>query len=335
MVENLDFASELSDVLKQHLAICKCSLDKNSYVRRIAQLHDIDQYFHNVSYKAGDPISEKQVNDWIQLHSHLADRTIMTYVSALRRFLTFYSQSTGTAAYIPPLHKFDDIYIPYYFTDEDMEMIYNLVDSYEPGISNTIPFIYVELPLIIRLLDSNGFRLNELLAIRMEHVDLDYGVFRMVNTKNNRQRYVPLSDEMTIMVRQYSRVMGLRENTVMCLFPRRNPFEPLHRGDVTERFRKILVKAGIRAEKSEKRFQRGPCVHCLRHRFVLKSIKLLLAHGICLEDTVPYLSLYLGHDSISETEKYLKFAADLFPEELSKFDSASAELLPDEKIWFQ
>ena len=39
----------------------------------------------------------------------------------------------------------------------------------------------------------------------------------------------------------------------------------------------------------------------------------------------PYLSIYLGHDSLKETEKYLKFSSEMFPDAMELFDSYTAE----------
>ncbi len=332
MVKEVHFSSALADELALHLKQCEASIDRNSYERRISQLHDWDHYLVSNNYQQGDPIDEKLVNEWIEKHLDLAGRTIMTYVNAVRQFLIFYSQVSGRNVYVPPSYKFDDNYVPYLFTDEEMDRIYNKLDNYQKGRSNIAPFIEIELPLVVRMLDANGFRLNELITTRMQNVDLEAGVLRMINTKNSRQRLVPLSLETTGQLQAYCKRMGLKEGTDQCLFPRSTPYEPLKRQGVGSIFRSVLEDVGIR-KKSSHNYQRGPCIHCLRHRFVLRSIKQLLNQGISIDDAIPYLSTYLGHDSLYETEKYMKFSADLFPEELDKFANASELLFPEEKYW--
>ncbi len=332
MVEELHFKSAMHETIVFHLKQCKEYLDTESYKRRISQLKDWDNYLVEQNFQGNDPIDEFLVNTWINRHCDLAGRTIMTYVNSLRKLLMFYSQSENKKVYIPPSYKYDDDYIPYFFTDEDMDKLYALLDQFENGLHNTIPYIHIELPMIVRMLDANGFRLTELITTQMKDVNLDEGYLRMINTKNDRQRLVFLTSDMTDMLKKYCRVMGLSERTDMYLFPKRNPHECLTRHDVDSRFCRILILAGIRQPGSSNH-KRGPCIHCLRHRFVYRSIKQLLSHGIFLEDAIPYLSIYLGHDSLSETEKYLKFAADFFPEELDKFEAASQSLFPDEKIW--
>ena len=53
------------------------------------------------------------------------------------------------------------------------------------------------------------------------------------------------------------------------------------------------------------KYKRGPCLHCLRHYFVLKAFKQGVENGISVESSIPYLSYYLGHSSLNETEKYI------------------------------
>ena len=40
-------------------------------------------------------------------------------------------------------------------------------------------------------------------------------------------------------------------------------------------------------------------------------------------------SLYLGHDSLNETEKYLKFSSEMYPETTKLFGSFMKDLLPE------
>ncbi len=332
MEANLQFKSSLAEYFVLHLEERKSSLSASSYRRDVYHLHDFDDYLYSISFKDGDRIDEALITKWTRLHDEMAAKTIMTYVNNVRFFLRFYSRASGETVYIPPTYPADDTYVPYLFTDEEMDTIYNLVDNYESGNTNSLPYILIEFPTIIRLLDSSGFRIAEVCVIQMKDVDLKHGILKLINTKGEKQRLVPLSDTMAELLRQYCRVMGLSEGTSACLFPRHSYFEPLKASDIKNRFRNVLVKAGIREDRLYDN-NRGPCLHCLRHRFVLKAIRLLLAAGITIEDAIPYLSVYLGHKSIRETEKYIKFAADLFPEEMNKFFASSEELYPDDRVW--
>ena len=167
----------------------------------------------------------------------------------------------------------------------------------------------------------------------MTEVYLAQGILKLVKTKNNRQRLVPLSCDMNSILKAYCKVLNLQENSPVYLFPRKNFHEPLKKWDIEDRFRKVLVKAGIRNNRSTNMFAREACIHCLRHRYTLRVIKQLMAENISLEDMIPYISTYLGHKSITQTEAYMKFFADVFPNELEKFGKEASKLLPDKSIW--
>ena len=129
----------------------------------------------------------------------------------------------------------------------------------------------------------------------------------MVNSKNGKQRLVPLDESMAKILKDYCKAMGLEENSPAYLFPRStSKIEPLKNDDIGSRFRYVLVKAGIRKVRSSSPRSREACLHCLRHRFTLKAIQQLLSLGLALEDALPYLSVYLGHTSVVETEMYMK-----------------------------
>ena len=41
--------------------------------------------------------------------------------------------------------------------------------------------------------------------------------------------------------------------------------------------------------------------------------------GRHLDDAIPYLSIYLGHENLDETSKYLKFSNEMFPDAIDLF----------------
>ena len=70
-------------------------------------------------------------------------------------------------------------------------------------------------------------------------------------------------------------------------------------------------------------------MHCLRHVFVFKSFANAESNGQRIDDAVPYLSIYLGHDSLKETEKYMKFSNEMFPEAMKLFEIYTVQVFPE------
>jgi hypothetical protein len=56
----------------------------------------------------------------------------------------------------------------------------------------------------------------------------------------------------------------------------------------------------------------------------VKSFAQAEESGRPTSDSVPYLSVYLGHFDMDGTEKYLKFSSDIFPEHTEMFAAYSA-----------
>ena len=54
--------------------------------------------------------------------------------------------------------------------------------------------------------------------------------------------------------------------------------------------------------------------------------------GMNTRDAVPFLSTYLGHDSLQETEKYLKYSGDYFSDTVMMFDEFADGLFPEVKF---
>ena len=106
-----------------------------------------------------------------------------------------------------------------------------------------------------------------------------------------------------------------------------NISEPLTPHGARDKFNYILKQAGIFLP-CRKRKQRGPCLHCLRHVFVFKAFSNSEKNGQRIDDIIPYLSIYLGHDSLRETEKYLKFSSELFPDEMKLFEQYTTQVFP-------
>ena len=79
----------------------------------------------------------------------------------------------------------------------------------------------------------------------------------------------------------------------------------------------------------EKPNDRGPCLHSLRHTFVINSLKKSEKAGRVFEDTVPFLSTYLGHVGIRETDKYLRFCYELYDDAVEKVENYTASFFPE------
>ena len=139
---------------------------------------------------------------------------------------------------------------------------------------------------------------------------------------------VPMSAGMADILTKYCMVMRIAGKNDGWLFPSYLKDDHISDRAVKHRFEAVLRDNGIRLE-DRKKHERGPCLHCLRHVFAFRSFAKAERNGRHLDDAIPYLSIYLGHDSLNETAKYLKFSNELFPDSIDAFGEYINGLLPE------
>ena len=304
---------------------------QNTYEQHRRNLLSLDSFLTEQGF-SGKDIDEAIVTLWIRSLSHLADSTLQSYISSARLLFGYLSARGISKCYIPPVRPAGRDYLPHYFTDSELDDMYGIIDDYPAGCRNKLPYIKAELPMIVRILESCGTRISETVSLQMKDVDLDLGVLTMLHAKGNRERYVPVSDSLSQIMRKYCAAMGITGRPDAFLFPKKDQSEHLDRHDIENRFPYIRKWAGIEAGRARK-FERNICLHCFRHCFAIKSFKKLEANGVHLDDAVPYLSIYLGHNKLKGTEKYLSFSAEMYPDELENFENIMEAGLPDDAMW--
>lgn len=322
MKKSYEFCSSLKSYFQEYLKIREASLTKESFSIGKHYLENFDAFLSERRILQ-DSITETVVYSWNE-NLPFSNRTVISAVSTLRMFLK-YLHGCGLKAFIPDLPKFHDNYVPYIYTDEEVERIMKLADSGWAVGRN--PYLKVEIPMILRLLQGCGLRIGETLSLKTGDVDFNRGLLIMKHTKRDKQRVVPMHSQLTEILKRYCVAMGIYHTTDKWLFPGMTTEKHLRLNNVDVRCKKMLAEASI--PLSEEKNQRGPCLHCFRHLFVVRSFHQLEKQGIHIDDTVPYLSIYLGHDNLMETEKYMKFSSDMFPEEMEKFNEYIEGLFPE------
>ena len=138
-------------------------------------------------------------------------------------------------------------------------------------------------------------------------MDFASDVITIRAAKNMKQRFVPMSDSMGGLLAEYRETalqMGMCCEYLFETDMRFGADKPMSNLAFKAWFARVLRTAGIEYIK-ENPNDRGPCPHCLRHLFVYDSFLKSESEGRSFEETAPYLSAYLGHESLSALEKYL------------------------------
>ncbi|MCL2670447.1 MAG: tyrosine-type recombinase/integrase [Clostridiales bacterium] len=320
------FKNELND----YLAIRQKTMTPESHYRTHTILAGFDRYLSDVCL-AEKVVTEKIINGWINRFSATNSRkTVSDKVSRLRKFLE-YLLHCGYTVFMPGCPKYSDEYVPYIFSDAEVAGIFEAADNLRvvPGHPST-RYLKYTFPMLLRLLHGCGLRLGETLSLRVRDVNFKNGTLLLRHTKNNKQRLVPMHRELTEILRRYCAAMMLVGKPDEFLFPTDSPEKPLPQASARNAFGKALACAGVNVKIPGRR---GPCLHCFRHLFAIKSFAQAENNGRAPDASVPFLSVYLGHYDMNGTEKYLKFSGDMFPRHTEMFETFAVGVfseVPDE-----
>jgi integrase len=316
------FASEIRDFLK----IREASHSKSSCAHDNGLFENLDSYLSQIDFQRKE-LTESAVVGWISSLTGKSS-TIANKVIVIRLF-SEYLNCCGTPAFCPVIPKVHDDYIPYLFSDSEITAIFDAADSLEVRVRDEkYRNMNLLMPMVLRIMFGCGTRIGETLAIQIRDVNFEDGTLTLRRTKRNKERIVPMHPGLTKILYCYCLAMGIVGAPERYLFEIVGDNIPLPVQQARHCFEKILKHAQI-GFPDRQWHERGPCLHCLRHIFAFKSFAQIERNGWRIDDAVPYLSIYLGHDSLDETQKYLKFSAELFPEALEKFEDYSNDIFPE------
>ena len=226
---------------------------------------------------------------------------------------------------MPEIPRFQSTYKPYIFSDGEFAAIIHAADNFQGNVLETASsFVF---PVLLRILYGCGLRLGEGLLLRWQNINLDTGVITIFEAKNNRQRIVPMSNSLTELLKLFCQKNAPESSDYLFESPRRNR-EPYRECAFRFWFAKILEQAGIQPPILSA-YDRGICPHCLRHLFVHKSFLKSEAEGRRFEETVPFLSEYLGHQSLYETDKYLNTDYTIYTASHQRMNKTVGDLFPE------
>ena len=271
------------------------------------------------------------IEAWIKkISDGISVNTVGGHVHYIRQLLSFLIDN-GYYCFIPKTIALKDTYVPYLYTDQDIETIFKAADSFTAPHAVKNKSITYEMPLLLRLLFCCGMRVSEAINIKVGDIDLERKLFILRVTKKYKQRLVPFGTELSEIIYLYCVSMGILHNSEAYLFPENDLYTHISANSAGNYYRIIRKKAEINNLQQSKN-GRGACLHCFRHTFAVRSFDKNERGGISQRESVPFLSTYLGHDSLYETEKYLKYSGDFFEDTLTRFESFAGDLFPEVDI---
>jgi integrase len=325
-----EFSSQFKNELEAFMLLREKTVSPGTLRIDSLALREFDKYLID-SEVSDREVSEAVVNGWIkvlfQTRPAMKVANLLGHLRNFLRYLRFY----GVVVHLPADPKYSADYVPYIFADTEVEIILRAADmlseNYGKGFHKLKKDIPMEIAMILRMIYGCGFRIGELLAARVYDVNFKNGSVFLKDTKNKKQRLVPMSRSLSEMLELYCRAIGIKEKPESYLFPGYEQGKPLDPSTLFRHFNGILKDTGIYVEPPKRR--RGQCPHCLRHFFAIKSFAQAEQAGRSIADSIPYLSVYLGHSDLGGTEKYLKFGGDMFPKFTNLFEQYSENVFSE------
>jgi len=274
-------------------------------------------------------ISEALAQEWCRRRTGEANDTRSHRINSLRQFC-IYLFNMGFDAYIPQKtpSKHDECFIPYIYTDEERQSIFDAADSLRLYDLHMNSCLFI-MPALVRLLFATGLRTGEALALQLGDVNLEANFLIVRKSKNGKERIVPFTDSLSKVLFQYKSC----RDKLPCLkgasfFIKANGEDCCHIKSVNYWWYKILSIAGIPRRGNTD----GPRLYDARHSFCVKSMRKMTEEGKDLYYTLPVLSTYIGHTKLSSTDRYVRMTADMYPDLLGKIESICAYIFPDIKM---
>jgi len=289
-------------------------------------LKDLDHFLCGTAIQPNE-LPKALVAQWLAQYPHEKASTHQRRIILVRQLARLMIR-LGFSAYEPPKGigpRRSYVFSPRILTHAEVRQIIMAVDNFPP--SPKSPLRHLILPEVFRLLYSCGFRLSEVLNLKVRDVDLQQGVITVRQGKFGKDRLVPPSMEMVERLRIYAE--ELEKRTIA----RREPdayFFPSARQvawgctTIYHLYRKALLQCGIPHGGRGK----GPRVHDLRHTFAVHRLLQWYEEGVDLNTKLPFLVAYLGHKDFTGTQKYLHLTAELFPNLTARMNQQFGGVIP-------
>lgn len=235
------------------------------------------------------------------VHSSESARTRFDSASFLRGFARYLVEELDEDAFIVPggaAPSKRSVKTPRILTQEELDVFFCAADSMAP--SKRARARHLVAPVFFRMMLACGLRPKEARDLRVCEVDLETGILHIVDSKDNRDRDIPMHEDMRRLCIAYS-------TEIEKVFPDREFFFPGSDGGhwsckaMYDCFEKCWADAGV----TEFSGPSAPVPYSFRHTFATNTIVRWRAEGIDIEGTLRFLQVYMGHAEISSTLYYI------------------------------
>lgn len=282
--------------------------------------------FLHENYPDSTELTKEMVIDWCKKRPYEQQKNLNARVTIIRQFAKYLNFHNVKAYIIPKgIYKKGPQYTPHIYTDDELRRFFKATDLCH--VVPSWPWRHLIMPLFFRMIYTCGLRCSEARLLKFGNVDLENGVLKILSSKNDKDRLVPMNNKLTTMCRKYVEVVHKTPSEDDYFFPSTNG------GAITPvcaytNFRRFLRLAGIQHYGRGK----GPRIHDFRHTFCCRCLKKWVKNNEDLNSLLPILKAYVGHHTFNETAYYLRMTADVFDDIRSKLESVMPDVIPEAEV---
>ena len=297
------FKSSWADLLAEYIDSKKKSGFKGTSI--INNLRYFDSFCYSHFSEVG--YFPKEVSDEFRIRPEgIKQHTHYKRVNSAKLFLQWLNLK-GYNVYPPrDVSRNFEQFRPHIYTLDEINRYFKAVDTYPYGKARKMA---ITMPVLFRILYCCGTRIGEVLGIRKQDVDLESGVIKLIATKNGRERYTVVPDELRLLLVKYAKMMFWSIEDVSPIFPGLKNSTSISNGTIQSYHEEFLHMAGIPFFGGG----RGPRIHDFRHTAIVLCCKQLVDSGMDMYSTMPYLATWAGHTTQEATEYYLRLTVEVFP----------------------
>lgn len=224
-----------------------------------------------------DTITKESATKWENLSPDESSRNQIHRKSAVDRFAK-YLINHGISAYIYPRYKYvSSNFTPHIFLNSELAKLFDACDN-----TSTPNLVRSDVAsLIFRMIYSCGMRVSEAINLTVSDVDLVQGVIHVRETKFDKERLLPVHDDLLIRMKAYVKKVHAFSGKDAPFFPNQRR-EHYTSGGIYSMFRERLWAAKI----SHGGKGNGPRVHDLRHTFAVHCLRRAVLNGNDLSVTL-------------------------------------------------
>lgn len=271
-------------------------------------------------------LSQELVQRWIEKTAWESETNRSGRISVLRGLGMFMTRMGYDAVVIPAriAPSKDYAYTPYIFSERELGRVLGGVDRL--CAESVSPHSKLVFPVVFRILIGCGTRIGETLRIEKKDLDSETGSLVLRNTKNHKERLIPMAASLTERCRAY--VMSTQSIRRFADSPwlfSKHDGTPYSACSAYTMFREALYTAGI----SHGGRGKGPRLHDLRHTFAVRVLNKWVGDGKNLTTALPYLAIYMGHEGLKASQHYLRLTTAMFPELVRTVEQQYGWVIPE------